>query len=93
MAAESDKKPAAWHLSREIPISLLWIVVGQFVVIAGLGAKTVWSVEDHERRISATESARADQRLTLLESQMSDVRSALLRMEGKLDRVLLDKQK
>jgi hypothetical protein len=83
-----DTNPALWHIEKKVPVAIVLSMVLQ-------GAGLIWWAngitkdnQEYARRIAQLEAQRAEQRLTVLESQMIDSRGSLSRIEGKLDRLI-----
>jgi len=83
-----DENPNLWHIEKKVPVAIVLSMVLQ-------GAGLIWwangitkDSQEHSRRLAQLEAQRAEQRLTVLESQMIDSRGSLLRIENKLDRLI-----
>ncbi len=80
---------SGWRIDRHVPVALVLTIVLQ------TGAALMWSGAAAER-LSALEvrSARTDEvieRTARLEEQSKAMRASLMRIEGKLDRVIADR--
>lgn len=79
-------------MSREVPLSLVYLfiaqLVGAAVVVLGYGQELQSARTDHEKRISAMESQRLTERIVSLEQQMVDAKRVLEKIDGKVDRLL-----
>lgn len=84
----NNDNPDLWHIEKKVPVAIVLSMVLQ-------GAGLIWWAngitkdnQEFARRIAQLEAQRAEQRLTVLESQMIDSRGSLSRIEGKLDRLI-----
>lgn len=82
------ENPNLWHVEKKVPVAIVLSMVLQ-------GAGLIWwangitkDSQEHSRRLAQLEAQRAEQRLTVLESQMIDSRGSLTRIENKLDRLI-----
>lgn len=89
----STERPDLWHIEKKIPVAIVFSMLVQ-------GAGLIWWAngitkdnQEYARRIAQLEAQRAEQRLTVLESQMIDSRGSLSRIEGKLDRLIEARQR
>lgn len=84
----TDQNTNRWRLEKNVPVGVVIALVVQ-------GAGLIWWAngitkdnQEYARRLVQLEAQRAEQRLTVLESQMIDSRGSLARIEGKLDRLI-----
>ena len=77
-----------WHLDKRVPIAML---IGLFVQLLGaiwFAAQAVQRFEDQERRLSVIENGNTTNRLSVVESQMADLRYGINEVNRKLDRLI-----
>jgi hypothetical protein len=81
-------KKEFWHFGKEIPLSIVIMVVAQTAAAIWWGGGLVQKLEENTKRISHIEAQRVAERVTTLEYQRIDDRGALVRIENKLDRLI-----
>lgn len=90
-----DRRNTGWRINKEIPVSVLLVVVLQAV-------SSIWFIAKLDARISLIEERRQDdkvammavtqlpERMTRTESNMASLTRSVERLEEKLDRQRLD---
>ena len=78
----------SWHLDKKVPIAFTLTLIIQCATLIWWANSITKDSEDHARRLAQIESQRANERIGVLESQISDARGALTRIEAKLDRLI-----
>jgi hypothetical protein len=76
-----------WHLDKKVPIALLVALCLQFGGMAMYVSSLKFATDNNDRRISVLESQKVSERLASLESQVSDTKALLNRMDAKIDRI------
>jgi hypothetical protein len=90
MTASTER--AKWHVSREIPLSLIYLFAGQ--LIGAVAFVSIWwastqrDVTEISRRVATIENQKLAERIVSLEQQMADAKRIMERMDSKLDRLL-----
>jgi Tfp pilus assembly protein PilO len=78
-----------WRIDKHIPVPMLVaLLIQTFVVVWMVSSKLTEQTErlgTYDRRISAIEAYRLSERVAVMESQMSDIRALLLRVDAKLE--------
>ncbi len=84
----TPKSENRWQLDKHIPVAFIVAFIAQ-------GATAVWWVsglqyklQDHERRITTTETTRISERMAVVETQLKDSRDIQLEMNRKLDKLV-----
>lgn len=94
MVGEAQSSKKKWHISREVPLSLVYLFVAQLVGLAWLGVSygqgMQSSVADHEKRLVIIENQKMAERIISLEQQMVDAKRLMEKIDGKVD-ILLTK--
>jgi hypothetical protein len=84
-AADDDNR---WHLDKKVPIALITALTAQAVGGVWMAGQLAQRQDDQERRLSTIERHNVSGRISVLESQVNDVRDGVRRIDGKLDRLL-----
>ena len=87
----SDNK-TPWHLDRKVPIGIILAGLMTFGTMVANNRDVENKIATHEKALAVIAAQRVSERLASLESQMQDVRTALIRIENKLDRAIESKQ-
>lgn len=81
-----------WTIDKRVPLALILTLAGTLLaqsIVAVRWAAAIDSRQDvSDQKISALEAQRAGERLAVLEATVGDVRAQLTRIEGKLDRIV-----
>ena len=77
-----------WHIDRKVPLALVYLLVGQFLCGVVLAVNMFSQVNGQDKRITNIENQRVSERLVTLESQMSDTKALLQRVDSNLLRLL-----
>ena len=77
-----------WHIDRKVPLALVYLLIGQFLCGVVLAVNMFSQVAGQDKRITNIENQRVSERLVTLESQMSDTKALLQRVDSNLLRLL-----
>ncbi len=101
MPTPADATPPAtqakerWHVNKNVPVALIVVLVGQIMTGVWFASGLMANDEEqdksliaHDRRLSTIESSNTSTRLSVLEAQMSDIRSGVAESNRKLDRLI-----
>ena len=82
----TDMSEERWHLSKAVPVSLIFVLMLQFFGGVWVARGLVADLQETSRRVTALETARiserVSERLAVVEGQVSDTRAATLRIEA-----------
>lgn len=77
-----------WHLDKRVPIALIVALAVHLMSSIWFAGQFVQRQENQERRLSLIEQQNISGRLASLESQVSDVKTGVTKIDGKLDRII-----
>lgn len=81
-----------WHLDKKVPIALILVAVGHLGGSVWFFRGIVADVQTTQSRVSALEQAktteRTGERLAVVESQVSDIKAATLRVEANVQKLV-----
>ncbi len=83
-----EPKTELWHFEKGIPLSIVALVMIQTVGAIWWTVNLSTKVEETAARVASIEAARVSERLTVLESQISDSRASQARIESNLQRLI-----
>jgi hypothetical protein len=77
-----------WHVDRNIPLALIYLLLGQFIVGVWVVSRLFSNVESQDKRIAVIEQQKVSERLMTLESQMQDTKQVLYQVNSNVLRIL-----
>lgn len=77
-----------WHLDRTVPLALIYLLIGQFVIGVWVVSRLFSNVESQDKRITVIEQQKVSERLMTLESQMADTKQVLYQVNSNVLRIL-----
>jgi hypothetical protein len=89
MVTKSENR---WQLDKHIPVAFIFAFTVQGVAAVWWFSGLQYRLQDHERRISITETTRISERVAVMEAQLRDSREIQLEMNRKLDKLVGGRQ-
>ena len=86
--APTETDPSHWHLDKRVPVTLIVVLIGQAALGVWFSGRLSQRQDEQERRILTIEQQNVTARLGMLESQLSDLKAGLFRIDSKLDRLI-----
>jgi hypothetical protein len=83
-----SQEPEHWHIDKKVPLALVYLLVGQFLCGVIVAVNMFGQVNNQDKRITSIENQRVSERLVTLESQMSDTKALLQRVDANTLRLL-----
>lgn len=85
---DSDTTDRHWHIDRKVPLTLVYLLLAQFIGGVIFASNLLNQISNQEKRISFIENQRVSERLGTLESQMVGTKALLQRMDTNLLRLV-----
>lgn len=81
-----------WHLDKNIPVAMIAVIVGHLGGSVWFFRGVVADLQETQRRVAVLETAktseRGSERLAVVESQVSDIKAATLRVESNVQKLV-----
>jgi hypothetical protein len=84
----TQKTENRWQIDKHIPVAFILAFLVQGVAAVWWFSGLQYKLQDHERRITNTETTRISERMAVVEAQLRDSREIQLEMNRKLDKLV-----
>ena len=86
-------KAEGWHLDKKVPITLIFVLLAQLGAGIWFAGRTMQRADEQERRLASIEQDKVSLRMSVVESQLADVKAGVQASNQKLDRLIEKGQK